>query len=94
MPKPRLNPKMVKVLQRKTKFPEQSIRTALSMIRSRYPVTLNAAAHIYAQKHKISGTARYLSEEDRDSLRAIKLEKIPIKITPKKEKKNYRNSQI
>lgn len=87
MPKAKLNPKMLEILQRKTKFSEQVIRNALSNIRSRYPVTLNAAAHIYAQKKGISGTARYLTEEDRNSLKGIEFKRIPIKIPQKRREK-------
>jgi hypothetical protein len=86
MVKAKLNPRVLEILKKKTKLSEQVIRNALSKIRRKYPVTLNAAAHIFAQQRKFT-VARYLSEEDRASLRNIEIQRIPIKIRTKTKKR-------
>jgi hypothetical protein len=74
----RLDLRILEYLKRKTRV--KGIRVRISEMRRKYPaLTLNAAAHIWAQKRKLS-VARYLTEKDRESLKSVKLEPIPIKI--------------
>ncbi len=79
MGKTELNPKILEKLKKKTGIKEQSIRSALTKIRRGKPhLTLNAAAHIFAEKKRFS-VLRYLSDIDRDSLKNIQSEssKVP-----------------
>jgi len=80
----RLDPRILKYLERKTQ--EKGIRVRISEIRKKNPaLTLNAAAHVWAQKKGLSVT-RYLSEKDRESLKSVKLEPIPIKIRKQRKR--------
>lgn len=65
---------------------EQSIRNALSRIRTKYFLTLNAAAEVFAQKRGFSVT-RYLDDKDRETLKTLEIKKIPIPSTKAKRKK-------
>jgi hypothetical protein len=79
-----LDPKILKYLERKTR--RNDIRVRISEIRRKYPaLTLNAAAYIWAQKRKLS-VARYLTERDRESLKSVKLEPIPIMIEKQRKR--------
>ncbi len=73
MSRSRLDPKLFRILKKKTKgkISDQAIRNALSGIRSDIPgITLNAAASIFAQKRGFK-VMKYLAEEDRQSLQNI-----------------------
>lgn len=87
MGKPKLKPKIMEILRERTKEQiktEQAIRNALSRIRGKRPyLTLNAAAEIFAKKRGFS-VARYLTDRDRETLKAIEVEKV--KIPPVKAK--------
>lgn len=89
MSKERWDPRILKYLKIKTGLQESSIKTRISEIRKRYPVTLNAAAHLFAQRKGYT-VLRYLSEKDRESLRSIEIEKIPFKIPTKQKKRIVR----
>jgi len=84
--KTKLNPKILKHLKNKTHLSEGSIRSMLSRIRSDYSVTLNAAAHIFAQKRGF-GVSRNLSDKDRASLKTVQIEKIRIPASKLRKKK-------
>src|SRR4030042_165330 len=79
MGKRQLNPKIMEVLKRKTGKNETSISPDLSDIRNKYNLTLNAAAFMYAKNRRFS-VGRYLTDEDRESLKAIKIEREIVKI--------------
>ena len=69
MSKRLLDTRILKRLQAKAPTKLGSIRPALSDIRSKFPgITLNAAAQIYAKRHNFT-VMRYLTDEDRLSLR-------------------------
>jgi len=70
----------MKKLKEKTegKISEQAIRNELSKIRRENPyLTLNAAAEIFAKKRGFN-IARYLRDKDRETLKAVKIEKVKI----------------
>jgi len=84
----RLNKKLFEFLKEheKIKISPQAIRNAISKIRRDNPgLTLNAAAKVFADKKGIS-VMRYLSDDDRKSLRYLKEFDKPteIKIKPQK----------
>jgi len=82
MVRSRLDPRIIHVLVRKTKgvVDKDSIRPSLSKIRRYYPsLTPNAAAQIFARKHRFS-VARYLDDRDRDSLKTIPIQVVRIPV--------------
>jgi len=87
MSKLELNPKLLTRLKKKTNKPESAIRPALSRIRAKYNLTLNAAAGIYAKKHGFE-VSRYLTDKDRESSKHIEITSVPtISIQRLKNKK-------
>jgi len=84
----RLNTKIWKKLKTKLKgkITEQALRNRISLTGKQYGVTLNAAAHLTAQTYGFS-VWRYLNNEDKASLRSLKIEKVRIiQKIPRKEK--------
>ncbi len=84
-----LNPKIMKILEEKTKgkITKQAIRNELSRIRREDPsLTLNAAAEIFAKKRRFS-VVRYLEDKDRETLKSVKIEKIKIPPLQVKQRK-------
>jgi len=80
MRKTELDPKTLNWLNKrlKGKVSEHTIRSAISRIARKNPsLTLNAAAEVFAQKHKES-VRRFLSPEDRDTLGTLKTKEISI----------------
>ena len=87
MRKTNLDPKILEILKKKTNMKEQSIRNALSRIRSNHPgLTLNATAQVFARKRNFS-IARRLNDKDRETLKTIVVEKIKIPSTKARQKK-------
>ena len=78
MKRNKLDPRILKKLEEitKGKMTRASIRVALSEIRRDHPrLTLNAAAQVFARKRN-SSIARWLKQEDRETLTTFKFEKI------------------
>jgi len=87
MRKTNLDQKILEILKKKTNMKEQSIRNALSRIRSKHPsLTLNATAQVFARKRNFS-VARWLNDKDRETLKTIVVEKIKIPSTKARRKK-------
>jgi len=64
----KLSPKILQKLREKTSNSKGGIRARLSEIRRQHPsITLNAAAQLYASKHKFN-VMKMLDEEDRASI--------------------------
>jgi len=81
MRKTNLDPKILDILKKRTNMKEQSIRNALSRMRSKHPsLTLNATAQVFARKRNFS-VARWLNDKDRETLKTIVVEKIKIPST-------------
>ncbi len=79
----KLNPKIIKYLERKIGQKEATIRTNISLLKRKFSgSTSNAVAHIYAQKNGYS-VMRMMDQEDKKSLPNIEVNK-PIKITQEK----------
>jgi hypothetical protein len=80
-----LNPVILDYLQKKTNKAKSTIRKDISLIRRNFPkCTINAAAHIYATKNKLS-LMQKLDNEDKASLPNLEVENIPkVKIKDKK----------
>jgi hypothetical protein len=81
-----LNPKILEWLKKrlKGKVSEHTIRPAISKIARKNPsLTLNAAAEVFAQKHKES-VRRFLSPKDREALGPLRMKEISI--TPSRPK--------
>ena len=73
MARNRLNKKIFQIIKnhKNVSITEQAIRNEISKIRSNNPgLTINAAAHIFAQKRGFK-IMRYLTNEDRQSLQNI-----------------------
>jgi hypothetical protein len=80
MRKTKLDPRILQKLREKLKgkISENTVRPAISKIRSDNPaLTLNAAAEIFAKKHGFS-VSRYLNDKDRDTLKTLQVERIKI----------------
>jgi len=78
--KTELEPKILEWLKKrlKGKISEHTIRPAISKIARKNPsLTLNAAAEVFAQKHKES-VRRFLSPKDRDTLGSLMFKEISI----------------
>lgn len=85
-----LNPKILNHLVKNTDSKEGSIRSTISRWRSKYPhCTLNAVAQIYAQSKGIT-VNRWLSNEDRETLSHIEIEKQKIRVKQNQRKKTKR----
>lgn len=77
MVRSRLDPKILKKLEKKTGMKGNVIRVRLAQIRRKYPgISLNAAAFLFAQQH---GFSIRIPEDDRETLRNIKIESIRIR---------------
>lgn len=89
MRKTKLDPRILKKLIEiaEGEITEHSIRNALSKIRRENPsLTLNAAAQVFARRRN-SSVARWLTPEDRETLKSVKIEKIKIPTARAKRKK-------
>ena len=90
MTKSRLDPKIYKVLVKKTKgkMKETSIRPTLSQIRQKHSfLTLNAAAEVFAKKHSFNVTG-YLTDKDRETLANLEIKPVhTTTVNPRKKQK-------
>jgi len=79
--KTQLDPRIFELLKKKLggKVSEHTIRSAISRIRGKNPsLTLNAAAEVLANKYSES-VQRFFNERDRDTFKTIKIEKVSVK---------------
>jgi len=79
--KTQLNPRILQLLKKKLsgKVSERTIQPAISRIRRKNPsLTLNAAAEVFASKYGES-VQKYFNERDRDTFKTTKIEKVSIK---------------
>jgi len=79
--KTQLDPRILELLKKKLseKVSERTIRPAISRIRRKNPsLTLNAAAEVFASKYNES-VQKYFNERDRDTFKTTKIEKVSIK---------------
>lgn len=86
MAKKQLDDRILNHLNKKlSKHHPQSIKNAISGIKSKYGVTLNAAAKEYARKNKIK-VDRWITKEDLESWQKIPTEQVQTKVVIKKTK--------
>lgn len=86
-----LDKRILKKLDEKLPYDTQSIRNAISTIKSKYGVTLNAAAKEYARQKKIK-VDRWLDQKDLDSWQRIPKNPIKTKTILKNVKKQKQKS--
>jgi hypothetical protein len=94
MRKTQLDPKILNWLKKrlKGKVSEHTIRPAISKIARKNPsFTLNAAAEVFAQKHKES-VRRFLTPEDRETLGNLKMKEISV--TPSRPRSRQETTVI
>ncbi len=87
MAKPKLNPKIIDIINKKTGLAETTIRSNISNLRADYPqCTINAVAQLYARSKGFS-VMQKLSQEDKATIPHNEVIKPKVKIERKISKK-------